>query len=124
MPNPMDLCRCEHTREAHARGTGFCEAWRASREMQCSCSAFVDRDRLHREWVASHPEEALVALEAAGVLAKRWMVPESPYVTPERRTWRIFDDPSRPHPTDRVTEVWTRIDTLPPLIGEEGGDDE
>lgn len=54
--------------------------------------------------MANNPDAVLAALEAAGVLAKRYAVPNSRYADPN---------------LDDVTEVWTRIDTLPPPIGEE-----
>lgn len=76
---------------------------------------------MHRDaddWIASHPAEALAALEAEGVLAKRYAIPDSPYVTPrERFRWVLVSDAGGRR--DAV-ELWERVDTLPPRIGEEG----
>lgn len=70
--------------------------------------------------VLDSPDEALSVLVAGGVLVERHMVPDSPHVAPGLERWRFVDDPET---WLNPSTVYVRVDTLPPLIGEEDADD-
>lgn len=84
----------------------------------------LDREGLQRvltenERLRHNPDYVLSALVAAGVLAKRWLAPESPYADPEDEIegvkWTLTDDPAGlfPPPAD----VWVLAEPEESEIG-------
>lgn len=41
MELPDDICECEHTREEHDIGEGYCHVGRGTRNGRCGCAEFV-----------------------------------------------------------------------------------
>lgn len=89
----------------------------------------AERDEIPHTVLATaswNPTVVLQYLVDTGVLVKCYAVPDSPHVARGRFSWGLFANPGDRGKED-VVELWERVDTLPPLIGEEteeGGCDE